>query len=125
MKNGQEEKAVKGTVRRKIKVLPDMMELFQNNLTAEEDYKKNKVICAFATANGHCTLGFAESKKARPKSLIKGNELGDSRPVDLILKKKSGILKFNEIVVGDKNMIEKYKNHIIELVADEILGETK
>lgn len=74
IKKGQDEKSVKGTVRRKIKVLPDMMELFRDGLLAEEDFKKNQVFCTFATADGNCTLGFVDSGKARPKSLIKGNE---------------------------------------------------
>ena len=43
IKKGQDEKAVKGTVRRKIKVLPNMMELFKDGLQAEENFKKNKL----------------------------------------------------------------------------------
>lgn len=81
---GQNKKSVKGTVRRKIKVLPQMMELFKEGLQAEENFRKNKVICSFATADGNCTLGFLDSLKARPKSLIKGNELKNPKPVDLV-----------------------------------------
>lgn len=40
IKKGQDEKSVKGTVRRKIKVLPDMMELFRDGLQTEESFKK-------------------------------------------------------------------------------------
>lgn len=38
IKKGQDEKSVKGTVRRKIKALPDMMGLFRAGLLAEEDF---------------------------------------------------------------------------------------
>lgn len=90
VKKGQDEKAVKGTVRRKIKVLPNMMNLFKVGLQAEENFVKNKIVCSFATADGSCTLGFSESEKSRPKSLIKGNELSNPKIVDLVLRKKSG-----------------------------------
>lgn len=120
VKKGQDEKAVKGTVRRKIKVLPDMMGLFKAGLQTEENFKKNKVICSFATADGACTLGFSESVKARPKSLIKGNELKNPKPVEVILRKKVGEELFNEIIVGDKAVLKKYQNKIQELVSDEL-----
>ena len=78
------EKSVKGSVRQKINVLPEMMNLFTQQLLAENEFRKNVVDCAFATANSVCTLGFAIS--GRPKTLLKGNELNLSkaRKVDLI-----------------------------------------
>lgn len=121
IKEGQDEKAVKGTVRRKIKVLPDMMELFKPGLQTEENFKKNKVVCSFATANGTCTLGFSESTKARPKCLIKGNELNNPKPVEIVLRKRVGEKLFNEIIVGNKALLKKYQNKIQELVSDELL----
>lgn len=50
----------------------------------EESFRKNRVICSFATADGNCTLGFSNSQKARPKSLIKGNEFKNSKQNYLI-----------------------------------------
>lgn len=120
IKRGQDEKSVKGTVRRKIKVLPDMMTLFDNALLAEEDFQKNKVVCSFAAADGSCTLGFSESEKARPKSLIKGNELKNGVPVDLILRKKSGGELFDEIVLGDHNILDKFRGKIGDLLSEEL-----
>lgn len=113
---GQDEKAVKGTVRRKIKVLPNIMTLFRNDLQAEENFKKNKVFCSFATADGSCTLGFSESLKVRPKSLIKGNELKNPSPVELVLRKRTGEALFHEIVLGDLKALDKYKNKIEDLI---------
>jgi hypothetical protein len=117
VKKGQNEKAVKGTVRRKIKVLPDIMELFKDGLQAEENFKKNKVICSFATSDGNFTLGFAGSEKTRPKSLIKGNELKNPSSVDLILKRKAGTEFFDEIIVGNHAILDKYKSQIQKIVA--------
>ena len=111
-KTGQDEKSVKGTVRRKIKALPDMMSLFYDGALAEESFKKNKVLCSFATANGNCTLGFSVSEKVRPKSLIKGNELKHPKVIELILRKKSGEKVFSEIIVGDEKALNKYRNYI-------------
>ncbi|MDO4343338.1 MAG: PBECR4 domain-containing protein [Eubacteriales bacterium] len=123
IKKGQNEKSVKGTVRRKIKALPDMMELFREGLQAEEDFKKNKVICSFATADGNCTLGFTDSEKARPKSLIRGNELKNPKPVELVLRRKSGAELFDEIIVGDKAIIHKYQDKIGKFVCGELLNQ--
>lgn len=67
----------------------------------EEGFRKNRIACSLATADGNCTLGFSESNKARPKSLIKGNELKNPETVDLILRKAVGNSFFDEIVVGD------------------------
>lgn len=121
IKKGQDEKAVKGTVRRKIKVLPDIMQLFKPGLLAEENFKKNKIVCSFATADGACTLGFSESTKARPKSLIKGNELKNPKPVEIILRKKVGEKLFNEIIVGNRILLKKYQNKIQKLISEDLL----
>ncbi|MCM1252269.1 MAG: PBECR4 domain-containing protein [Clostridium sp.] len=117
VKKEQDEKSVKGTVRRKIKVLPDMMKLFEIELLAEENFQKNKVFCSFAAANGSCTLGFFVSKKARPKSLIKGNALKNPKMVELVLRKKSGTEFFDEIIIGDKKILHKYQNIIGHIIS--------
>ena len=120
VKKGQNEKFIKGTVRRKIKALPDMMELFKPGMLAEENFRKNKVFCSFATADGSCTLGFSESEKTRPKSLIKGNALDNPQIVELVLRKKSGTEFFDEIVIGDEKMLYKHKNSIESMLAESL-----
>lgn len=122
VKIGQDEKSVKGTVRRKIKVLPDMMNLFNVGLLAEETFKKNKVLCSFATANRSCTLGFSEPEKARPKSLIKGNGLCNPKAVELVLRKKSSAKLFDEIVIGNEETLSKYRNQIEHMLAECLRG---
>ena len=120
LKKGHTEKAVKGTVRRKIQVLPEMMCLFEKGLQAEECFQKNSIVCAFATTDGNFTLGFCDSVKTRPKSIIKGNELKNTHPVELILRRKSSDLKFNEIVYGNENMLNKYSKKIKHLLSDKL-----
>lgn len=116
VKRGQDEKSVKGTVRRKMSVLPDMMELFRNGTQVEENFKKNRITCSFATANGSCTLGFSETERCRPKSLIKGNELKNPKTVELILRKKSGEAFFDEVLVGDEVALDKYRDEIMGML---------
>lgn len=123
IKKGQDEKSVKGTVRRKIKVLPDMMGLFDNVLLAEENFQKNKVVCSFAAADSSCTLGFSESEKSRPKSLIKGNELKSAYPVELILRKKAEEKFFNEMILGNESILYRYREKIKLLIANELLKQ--
>lgn len=98
-KAGQNEKSAKGTVRRKIQVLPDMMTLMKSDVQVEEGFRKNRVVCSLATADGNCTLGFSESKKARPKSLIKGNELKNPGTVDLILRKQLEVYSLMKLLL--------------------------
>lgn len=89
----------------------------------DEKIVKGKVSCSFATADGMCTLGFSESKKARPKTLLKGNELNNPKPVELILRKKAGTKLFDEIVLGNVETIQKYREKIQQLLSEELLKD--
>ena len=75
------------------------------------------------TAEGNCTLGFSESKKALPKSLIKGNELKNPETVDLILRKAASSSLFDEIVVGYIITFNQFKEKIEDIVSTEVLGD--
>lgn len=119
-KPGQSEKSVKGSVRKKITVLPAMMNLFTQTLIAENNFKKNKVECAFATTDNTCTLGFAVS--GRPKSLLKGNELNKEKAknVDLIFRKpRSSKTLYQELIWGNRENIKKYQHNIQTLITPE------
>ena len=125
-KTGKSEKSVKGSVREKIAVLPSMMELFTQKLTAENNFKKNKVECAFATTDNVCTLGFAMS--GRPKSLLKGNELDKSKSKGVALvfrKQRSSGKLYEELVWGDKEDIEKYQEKIQNLISPAFFEKTE
>lgn len=87
-KRGVGTKALKGAVRDKIKVLSNMVNLFDGKeILIQPNFKKNQIDCAIGSSDGECTLGFASS--GHPKSLLKGNLLNNdkSSTVELILKK--------------------------------------
>lgn len=115
-KSGQTESSVKGSVRQKIKVLPEMMEMLEGQLFVEKEFNKNKVFCAFATAKDTFTIGFVET--GRPKTLMKNNQLNKEKckPVDLIIRKERKENKYSEIVFGSSIELEKYRNRIISLI---------
>lgn len=117
LKPGKSEKSVKGSVREKITVLPEMVNLFSHKLLAEDDFKKNRVECAFTTSDNKCTLGFAVS--GRPKSLLKGNKLDKTKvkDVDLIFRRpRSSDVLFEELVWGKPESICKYEGAIEQFV---------
>lgn len=118
IKRNQSEKSVIGSVRRKISVLHDMVNLFNNSqLLVQEKYIKNNIICDFATTDGKCVLGFFNSEKARPKSLIKGKIADDeAKSVNLLMRKKINEDIFDDILIGNNEAKDKYyyciKNYI-------------
>lgn len=125
VKKGQTESAVKGSVRRKISVLPKIMHMFGETLFVEESFQKNRVKCSFAADDITYTLGFSlasEKLISRPMTLLKGFELDNAKAkkVDIILRRPFGQAKFDKILIGDKASLEKYKVDIWELLSDEL-----
>lgn len=112
IKKGQSEKSIKGSVRQKIKALPKMVNMFDKQLLAEENFQKNKISCTFATADNDFTIGFIET--GRPKSLVRKNQLDKTKckPVELILRKKREEKIYSEIIIGDKNAYVKYQKFL-------------
>lgn len=121
-KRGQSEKSVKGSVREKIAVLKDTMDLFFNeDIYAEESFAKNRVFCSFATAVPSFTLGFTNNVYATPKSLLKNNKLTDNtNRVDLVIRKLRTEKEFNEIILMDEEKVDIYYDKIKHLISLEI-----
>jgi hypothetical protein len=111
-KKGQSEKSVKGSVRQKIKALPQMLSMFEKELLAEKDFKKNKISCLFATADSDFTIGFVDT--GRPKSLMRNNQLNKDKckPVELVMRKKKGEQFYNDKIVGDDTILDKYGENV-------------
>ena len=124
-KDGQKESEVKGSVRRKITALGAIMGIFSGGTLAEEDFKKNRIRCALATSNGNVTLGFAVVGKAKPMTLLKGNELDSEKAqsFDLVLRKPREETQFNYIVVGNNEVLKVYKETLGSLVDEKLYEE--
>lgn len=116
-------KDIKGTVRRKIKVLNNFTTLMQQReLYIQESFRKNNVICTVGATDQVCTAGFIRSSKSRegrafPKTLMKGNELTKINEVEILLRKRKTSPKFDEILIGSRNQIRKYYDDLKELIS--------
>lgn len=110
-KSGQNEKMVKGSVRRKINSLPTVMNMFCAGTSVEEDFEKNRIRCSFAAGNTSATLGFIVAGKAKPMTLLKGNELNSAKAkkLDLVLRRKSGETQFDEMLIGTAEQLREHK----------------
>lgn len=124
-KDGQTEGEVKGSVRRKINSLPNIMYMFSSGTMVEEDFVKNRIRCALAAGNTSATLGFTIAGKAKPMTLLKGNELDSSKAkkLDLVLRREKGKDKFEDIIVGNTEALNMYKDAIEEVVVEELFVE--
>ena len=124
IKKNQTEKDVKGSVRRKIKVLSNALNIFNNDsILTEEGFVKNKIFCSFATSDNTCTFGFITGKYSYPKTLLKYNELDlkKAKNVDLILRKKKAEKYFEELILGDETYIKLYYSKIKHLLSPKII----
>lgn len=99
--------------------------LYSRCLLFEEDFRKNKVVCALAASDQEITLGFTHGKKSRPKTLLKGNELKTSITVNLILSKKREDLLYNNIIYGNINVLNEHLNIFQNLISDTLKKELR
>ena len=122
-KSGQNESEVKGSVRRKINSLPSIMDMFNVGTSVEEDFEKNRIRCALAAGNVSATLGFVVAGKAKPMTLLKGNELSSAKAkkLDLVLRRKSGESRFTEILIGDGERLAEHKDALSGLLSEDLL----
>ena len=123
-KSGQTESEVKGSVRRKINSLPSIMNMFNVGTFVEEDFEKNRIRCALAAGNVSATLGFVVAGKAKPMTLLKGNELSSAKAkkLDLVLRRKSGESRFTEIQIGDGERLAEHKDALSGLLSEDLLS---
>lgn len=119
-KNGQPEQNTKGYVRKKIKVLPNMINMFNVDLLAEESFVKNNVSCSFATTDNTFTVGFTTTNNVRPKTLLKGNELHNGKTVDIVLRRPRGTKLFNEIIYQNPSTVKEYLPKITDLITENL-----
>lgn len=86
---------------------------------------KNRIRCALATSNTNVTLGFAVVGKAKPMTLLKGNELDSAKAqsLDLVLRKARGECNFKEMIVGNEAILREYKEKLGSLVSESLYKE--
>ena len=123
-KPGHSPKVVKGTVRRKLSVMEDIFGIFSLSTMVEEDFKKNRIICSFAAGHSNCTVGFNGNIHAKPMTLLKGNELdmNKAKSIELILRKKTGAGKFDELFAGSPDTLRKYSDAVWHYCSVDLLG---
>jgi len=122
VKDGQSEKEVKGSVRRKINSLPNIMNIFNEGTSVEEDFEKNRIKCELAAEARSITLGFVVAGKAKPMTLLKGNELDASKAekLDIVLRRKTGETKFSELLLGNETQMKWYKEYLKDVLSEEL-----
>lgn len=123
-KSGQNEKEVKGSVRRKINSLPAIMDMFSVGTLMEEDFAKNRIRCSLAAGNASANLGFVVVGKAKPMTLLKGNELNTTKAkkLDLVLRRKFSEVNFSEILIGSGKCLRERKEVLQELLSEELIA---
>lgn len=120
--HGQDKKQSKGSIRRKIKSLPLITGLFTDSSLIEENFKKNTVLCTFASSDGSCTLGFIATPSARPKTLLEGDELDHTKAKNLkiVLSKARDDTKFSTVIVGTNDDLISVYDSIKDLISEDI-----
>ena len=58
IKKNQTEKEVKGYVRKKMHVLSQITDILKSDVFTEEQFKKGRIFCSFATSTKNFTFGF-------------------------------------------------------------------
>ena len=121
-KPGESEKAVKGTVRRKINAFPSFLAMMSKDLVVQEKFEKNNVICTIATTDCESTTGFINSTKLRPKTLLNGDWIDreEAGTVDLILRRPAGSDLFDEIITEHNSALIKYFPKIKSILSPDI-----
>lgn len=120
--HGQDAKASKGAIRRKINALPAISGLISTSNLIEESFQKNSVSCTIASSDGSCTLGFIAVPKARPKTLLSGDELDHSKaaPIKVILSKDRSTAQFSSVQSGNlEDLVPQYES-IKTLLSEEL-----
>lgn len=125
--HGQDSKASKGSIRRKINALPSIGGLIDSSNLIKEGFQKNSISCTIASSDGSCTLGFIAVPKARPKTLLSGDELDHSKaaPMKTILSKERSASVFNSFLAGSPEDLVLHYETIKPLLSDELRSQVE
>ena len=99
------DKSQKGSIRRKMSVLENAIQIFSSEaIVVEENFNKNRISCSFASSDKVCTIGFTKTKIAKPQTILKGYQLQNEVKVDLILSRDKGETEFQTVVYNASDM---------------------
>lgn len=115
-------KTAKGAIRDKIRALPSMPSIISAGCLVEEDFKKNRISCSFASSDGAITMGFISLQRAFPMTLLRGDELDHSKAADakVILSKSQDAELYSSILVGTVHDLVGAYDAIKNKVSDEL-----
>lgn len=121
-KRGVQDKGAKGTVRRKINALPNVIGIFNQQTLVEEDYNHNSIKCSFIANDKKSTIGFAQTEPTVPLTLLFGDKINASNAghLSLVLRKKKDDSLFSEIIVGDGSILKEKLPKIKDFLAEEL-----
>ena len=72
----------KTNIKNKLRCLATISSMFDNELFAQEQFVKNRIICKIATSDGSCTIGFSGGIHCvYPKTVLNKNRLDESKPI--------------------------------------------
>lgn len=68
-------------------------------------------------------MGFVCDGFSKPKTLLRGKKLNPNRTgaMELVLRRKRGAEKFDQIIVGDNEVLKKYAERINTLLSADLL----
>ena len=82
------------------------------------------ITCSFAAEGVTFTMGFICDGYSKPKTLLRGKKLDPNRTgtLELVLRRKRGEDKFNEILVGNEEILKKYADKVQTQLSDDLLS---
>ena len=91
----------------------------------EEDLNKNKIRCSLAAGTTNVTFGFVVAGKAKPMTLLKGNELNPNKakPINIVLRREAETNKFTNIDAGSIEELRVYSEILSDKLSDELLSK--
>lgn len=99
-------------MRRKISVLPSIAEIFTSDCKIQESFCKNHIACSIATSTASFTIGFTNTARIRPQTLLKGDEIkveAYSNPQLILRKARHENDVFTDIITEkDDAIMENY-----------------
>ena len=126
MTHGKSEKESRGTIRQKVKNLPHITSVISATSQIQEDFRRNAVVCTFASAISSATLGFiSAANRARPKSLLNGSVIDPekSSSIKLALSRQRNSEKFDTLLIGNMETLIENSCTIRELLSEKLLAD--